>query len=129
MVALDAILLTSVLNSNGTLQLGLLLEVPEGNAEADEGQDEQCRGGQRRDVGDDQGKAKAHEVEAPHVAGHHELEQDGEAEEAHHATGGRQARGQPLGDGVDHGGAHGGATDEEQGDDDAEDEAEQHMDR
>ena len=37
-MTLDAILLTSVRGSNGTLQLGLLLEVPESDAEADEGQ-------------------------------------------------------------------------------------------
>ena len=72
----------------------------------------------------DGGETKAEQEEGPHVAGHHDLQQDREADELHHATSGGQTSVEPCGDGGDDSLAGGEATDEEQGDDRGEDEAE-----
>ena len=62
---------------------------------------------------------------APHIAVHHNLEQDGEADEAHHAACSGETGLQPSRDGRSDGLTDGSASDEEQGDDDSEDQAEQ----
>lgn len=83
-------------------------------------------GGCQRIVGNgDEREAKAHEEEAPHIAVHHNLEQDGEADEAHHAACSGQTGLQPSRDGRSDGLTDGSASDEEQGDDDSEDQAKQ----